>query len=84
MDYEGGEILCGHPTQYAAAEFLQFRQQIVDHYVGKRLRLILDHVRIHPAKLIQPCLADHRHTLAILVLPPYSLQLNPIEGLWAG
>ncbi len=44
--------------------------------------LILDNARIHHAKLIQPFLATHRDTLTLIFLPPYSPQLNPIEGLW--
>jgi transposase len=82
LDYESGEILCRHATQYDAKEFLDFLQEIVAHYPGERLVLILDNARIHHAKLIQPFLADHRETLTLLFLPPYSPKLNPIEGLW--
>ncbi len=82
LDYESGEILCRHATQYDAAEFLKFLQQIVDHYPKDRIVLILDNARIHHAKLIQPFLADHRDTLTLMFLPPYSPQLNPIDGLW--
>ncbi len=82
LDYESGEILCRHATQYDAKEFLEFLEEIVAHYPGERLVLILDNARIHHAKLIQPFLADHRETLTLLFLPPYSPKLNPIEGLW--
>ncbi len=82
LDYESGEILCRHASQYDAKEFLDFLQEIVDHYPGERLVLILDNARIHHAKLIQPFLADHRETLTLQFLPPYSPKLNPIEGLW--
>lgn len=82
LDYESGEILCRHATQYDAKEFLAFLQEIVDHYPKQRLVLILDNARIHHAKLIQPFLEDHRKTLTLLFLPPYSPKLNPIEGLW--
>ena len=78
LDYESGEILCRHASQYDAKEFLE----IVDHYPGERLVLILDNARIHHAKRIQPFLADHRETLTRLFLPPDSPKLNPIEGLW--
>ena len=44
--------------------------------------MILDHARIHHAKLIQPFLEEHQSRLKLVFLPPYSPELNLIEGLW--
>lgn len=44
--------------------------------------MILDNARIHHAKLIQPFLEEHKQTLELVYLPPYSPQLNIVEGLW--
>ena len=44
--------------------------------------MILDHARIHHAKLIQPFLDEHKNRLKLVFLPPYSPELNLIEGLW--
>ncbi|AGE22675.1 hypothetical protein LH47_02244 [Anoxybacillus thermarum] len=44
--------------------------------------MILDNARIHHAKLIQPFLKEHEDRLELVFLPPYSPQLNLIEGLW--
>ena len=44
--------------------------------------MVLDHARIHHAKLIQPFLEKHQDHLECLFLPPYSPHLNLIEGLW--
>ena len=44
--------------------------------------MILDNARIHRAKLIQPFLKEHEDQLELVFLPPYSPQLNLIEGLW--
>lgn len=43
--------------------------------------MILDYVRVHHAKLIQPFLDEHKNRLKFIFLPPYNLELNLIEGL---
>ncbi|WP_139189330.1 transposase [Aneurinibacillus migulanus] len=35
------------------------------------------------AKLIRPFLERNHYRLFLLFLPPYSLELNPIEKVWA-
>ena len=49
--------------------------------IGKTA-LILDNARIHHAKLLQPFLEANKEQLTLLFLPPYSPNLNLIEGLW--
>lgn len=44
--------------------------------------MILDNARIHHAKLIQPFLEKNKNHLELIFLPPYSPNLNLIEGLW--
>ena len=44
--------------------------------------MILDNARIHHAKLIQPFLDENKDRLNLFFLPPYSPNLNLIEGLW--
>lgn len=44
--------------------------------------MILDNAKIHHAKLIQPFLEENHHRLELVFLPPYSPELNLIEGLW--
>lgn len=44
--------------------------------------MVLDNARIHHDKLIQPFLREHANQLELVFLPPYSPQLNIIEGLW--
>ena len=42
----------------------------------------LDNARIHHAKLLQPFLEANKEKLELVFLPPYSPQLNLVEGLW--
>lgn len=44
--------------------------------------MILDNARIHHARLIQPFLEKNKSRLELMFLPPYSPELNLIEGLW--
>ena len=44
--------------------------------------MILDNARIHHAKLLQPYLNSLKERLELVYLPPYSPNLNIIEGLW--
>lgn len=82
LDYETGEVLCIERETYDAQAFLEFLQTIRAHYSGKKITIVLDNARIHHATLIQPFLEDHRDQLELVFLPPYSPQLNLIEGLW--
>jgi putative transposase len=44
--------------------------------------MVLDNARVHHAKLIQPFLEHNKDRLELMFLPPYSSDLNMIEGLW--
>lgn len=82
VDYETGEIYWEEHDQYDANVFLSFLKNLINKYpIGKTV-LILDNARIHHAKLIQPFLEEHKRTLELVYLPPYSPQLNIVEGLW--
>ena len=54
----------------------QLRPQLHENHV-----LILENARPHHACKVREYLADH--PIRILFLLPYSLQMNPIEKLWA-
>lgn len=81
LDYESGDIYCEEHENYDAQTFLTFLKNMLQRYSGK-IVLILDNARIHHAKLIQPFLAENTHRLELMYLPPYSPNLNLIEGLW--
>jgi transposase len=44
--------------------------------------MILDNARIHHAKLLKPFLYEMKGRIKLVFLPPYSPQLNIVEGLW--
>lgn len=82
LDYERGSVFCMHDQLFDAQTFLRFLGNVLKEYPTGKIVMVLDNARIHHAKLIQPFLDEHKERLEFLFLPPYSPNLNPIEGLW--
>lgn len=82
LNYETGAILCTEEEQYDAQTFLDFLSHLLKAYPAGKIVMVLDNARIHHAKLIQPFLQENRDRLELVFLPPYSPQLNLMEGVW--
>ncbi len=82
LNYETGEVFCVEEEQYDAIVFKGFLEKVLDHYPTGKIVMILDNARIHHAKFIQPFLNENKDRLELVFLPPYSPDLNLIEGLW--
>jgi transposase len=62
--------------------FLDFLRQLV-HYSRRKIFLIIDNGPCHNLKPEgKQWLRDNHHRIALFRLPPYSPNLNPIEGAW--
>ena len=46
------------------------------------MRIVLDNATYHHARLLGSWLRKHRRARTLLLLPPNSLQLSPIERVW--
>ena len=75
-------IICEEHEKYDAVVFLEFLKSVLAQYPKGKIVIILDNAKIHHAKLIQPFLEEMKHRLELMFLPPYSPDLNLIEGLW--
>jgi transposase len=82
LDYESGKIYCEEHETYDAKVFLRFLQNVLSRYPSGKIVLVLDNARIHHAKLLVPFLEKNKDRLTLMFLPPYSPDLNLIEGLW--
>ena len=82
LDYGTGDAFCVQEERYTAVEFLSFLEKVIARYPDERIVMVLDNARIHHAKLLQPFLEKHQDYFEFLFLPPYSPDLNLIEGLW--
>lgn len=82
LNYETGEIYCEEHDTYDAEVFLGFLKNVLSKNKSGKTIIILDNARIHHAKLLQPFLKENEEQLQLMYLPPYSPDLNLIEGLW--
>ena len=68
---------------FNAATFETFLKTLLRHRSrDTRMVLVLDNARYHHAVLLKPLLRKYRAGLALLLLPPYSPQLAPVERVW--
>jgi len=82
VNYVTGEIVWQEDEQYTEETFLTFLQKVTAVYPAGNIVMILDNARIHHAKLLEPFLKEMEGRLKFIFLPPYSPQLNVVEGLW--
>jgi transposase len=82
VDYATGQIMWQENEQYTAETFLSFLQKVISAYPNGKIVIVLDNARIHHAKILHPFLKEHNGRLELVFLPPYSPQLNIVEGLW--
>lgn len=82
VDYGTGKIVWQEDEQYTAETFLSFLKKVVAEYPTGKIVMVLDNARIHHAKLLEPFLTEMKDRLELVFLPPYSPQLNAVEGLW--
>lgn len=82
MDYETGHIYVEEHKNYNAGVFLKFLKNILKQYPNGKIVIILDNAKIHHAKLLKDFLTCNKTRLELVFLPPYSPNLNKIEGLW--
>jgi transposase len=56
-------------------------ERLVRHAEGQKVFLILDNLRVHHAKVLQPWLAHYKDLIELFFIPSYSPDLNPDELL---
>jgi transposase len=82
LDYAEGKIVWKEDEQYNAESFLAFLGEVLTAYPTGKIDMVLDNARIHHAKLLSSFLQENNNRLELVFLPPYSPELNLVEGLW--
>jgi transposase len=59
-----------------------FLEQVARQYHGRRIFYIQDNASYHKDKNVWLWFQDHRKSIEVFNLPPYSPELNAIETLW--
>lgn len=67
--------------KYKSPKYKKLYNILAQYQTGK-IVIVLDNARTHHAKLIQPFLEKNKSRLTLVLLPPYSPNLNLIEALW--
>jgi transposase len=70
-----------HPKKNSH-QFCEFLRQLLEANSECRLVLVIDNASYHRTKAIRQLLDDHSDHVFVIWLPPYSPELNLIEGLW--
>ena len=81
LNYETGSVYVEETEEFNAEVFLGFLKRILTLYPEGKIVMVLDNARVHHAKLLKEFL-DSNPRLTLMFLPPYSPNLNIIEGLW--
>ena len=63
-----------------AQRLITFMQRLITD-ARRKVFLILDNLRVHHAKLVTACLAEHQGDIQVFYLPSYSPEMNPDEYL---
>lgn len=61
--------------------FKDFLMKMITDSKGRKIILILDNLRVHHAKDLQPWLAENKQLIELKFLPAYSPEMNPDEYL---
>lgn len=79
-----GEVIAQQAEKGNAKTFLRFLKKILKYYRKKKgkIHLILDNVRYHHAKRLQPFLERNKDKIVCIYLPAYSPDFNPMERVW--
>lgn len=67
--------------KFNADVFLDCMRRLVEQAASKKVFLILDNLRVHHAKVLQPWLDENRSLIELFFIPSYSPHLNPDELL---
>ena len=66
-----------------APQFQHYLERLLARYPSsKKLIIVLDNARVHHSKELKPFLEANKESLALVFLPPYSPDLNPMEWFW--
>lgn len=81
IHYETGQVHHYEVEQANVTAWIRFLAMLLESYPTGKIVLILDNSRIHHARALQSFLQKHR-CLELVFLPPYSPDLNLMEGVW--
>jgi putative transposase len=77
-----GELVTHVAETGNTVTFFSFLLIVSQAFPEKKVYMVLDNVKFHHAKRLQPILKRYKHRMELIFLPPYSPDLNPVERVW--
>ena len=78
-----GLLVTQRNEKFNAETFLAFLARLIRRKrQGRKMFVVVDNARWHHAKALLPWLGQHKKSLRLDFLPPYSPALNHIERVW--
>ncbi len=79
-----GEVIVQKAEKGNTQTFKKYLKKVLDYYKysESKIFMILDNVRYHHAKALQPFLKKNNHKIELFFLPAYSPDFNPMERVW--
>ena len=82
VDTERGKVYRQLSSSLKADAFKKFLQQVLTRCSTSKVVAIMDNAKAHHARLIHSFIEGEKGRLAVIYLPTYAPELNPIERLW--
>lgn len=80
---QDGCFVAQRAETFNATSFERFLKRLARHRRrNRKMVVIVDNARWHHARHLQPWLQEHRDSVQMDFLPPYSPDLNPVERVW--
>lgn len=75
----------GRSGQRASFSWQDYRNLLIaaHHLLDAPITVVWDNLNVHKATGLQAFVAAHDDWLSVVYLPPYTPQLNPVEGIWS-
>jgi transposase len=81
LEIQSGEVFHRLYSRKRTVEMISYLEDLLVHYAGRPVLLILDHASIHKSRALQAWLLEHAQ-IELLYLPKYAAhRANPIEKL---
>jgi transposase len=82
IEINSGEVFHRTYSRKRTVEMISYLEDLLVHYTGRPVLLILDHASIHKSRLLRAWLLEHEQ-IELLYLPKYAAHRdNPVEKLW--
>ncbi len=81
LDLKTGYLVTREAPTFNGETFGAFLRYLLQSTQGK-LHLILDNAKYHRARILKEFFVQNQERLALIFLPSYSPELNPVERVW--